>query len=62
MPRYGLSYLRELIIQSACLGYTPINYCDEVERLIDQQYDFHYLRGFIEGAIESILEAVIKYD
>ena len=56
MMRYTLKQCRELMLQSVDVTHVVgIDWFSEIPRLTKRTYDFHYLRGFIEGVFGWVI-------
>lgn len=51
---YTLQECRIIMIEDIKQGYAIQSYYDEIPRLTKTQWGFNFLRGFIEGVIESV--------
>ena len=51
---YTLPECRIIMIEDINQGYVVQSYYDEIPRLTKTQWEFNFLRGFIEGVFESV--------
>jgi hypothetical protein len=49
---YTLSQCRKMMIDSISTTPVGVDWFAEIPRLTKTNYEFHYLRGFIEGVFE----------
>jgi hypothetical protein len=51
VDRYTLNQLIPLMKELSVSGVVSVNLFDEIPRLTGKEYEFNYLRGFIEGVM-----------
>ena len=51
VDKYTLKQLIPVMKETIASSNVSANLYDEIPRLIGREYEFHYLRGFIEGVM-----------